>query len=197
MLASLPSKVEDFASPGQRASTAPGPVARRFDRSLFVDFGLESVMQVRDILRVKGRALYAVAPHTLLSECVTTMADLDIGSLVVMDQGRLIGMLSFREVIRVLAKRQRELRSGPTPTMSAIRADEVMEPDPRVATPDMEVNVLRKMMLEHHHRYVPVVDGPLLLGVISFYDVARAVLDAQSFENRMLKAYIRDWPAEG
>jgi CBS domain-containing protein len=53
------------------------------------------------------------------------------------------------------------------------------------------------MMLEHHDRYVPVIDGPLLLGVISFYDVARAVLDSQSFENRMLKAYIRDWPTEG
>jgi CBS domain-containing protein len=61
----------------------------------------------------------------------------------------------------------------------------------------MDVNALRLMMLEHHDRYVPVIDGPLLLGVISFYDVARAVLDSQSFENRMLKAYIRDWPTEG
>jgi len=154
-------------------------------------------MHVRDILRVKGRALYAVAPETLLSECVTTMADLDIGSLVVMEQGRLAGMLSFREVIRVLAKRQREHRVGPTPTMAEIRAREVMEPNPRVATPDMDVNALRLMMLEHHDRYVPVIDGPLLLGVISFYDVARAVLDSQSFENRMLKAYMKDWPTEG
>jgi CBS domain-containing protein len=52
-------------------------------------------------------------------------------------------------------------------------------------------------MLEHHDRYVPVMDAQVLLGVVSFYDVARAVLDAQSFENRMLKAYIKDWPTEG
>jgi len=39
-----------------------------------------------------------------------------------------------------------------------------------------------------------VMDDRLLLGVISFHDLARAVLEAQSFENRMLKAYIRDWP---
>jgi CBS domain-containing protein len=125
------------------------------------------------------------------------MADLDIGSLVVMDQGCLAGMLSCREVIRVLAKRQREHRVGPTPSMSEIRAHDVMEPKPRVATPDMDVNALRLMMLEHHDRYVPVIDGPLMPGMISFYDVARAVLDSQCFENRMLKAYIRDWPTEG
>jgi CBS domain-containing protein len=49
-------------------------------------------------------------------------------------------------------------------------------------------------MLERHARYLPVLDGRTLAGVISFYDVARAVLEEQSFENKMLKAYIRDWP---
>ncbi|NCX62724.1 MAG: CBS domain-containing protein, partial [Betaproteobacteria bacterium] len=48
-----------------------------------------------------------------------------------------------------------------------------------------------------HDRYVPVMEDRTVLGVISFYDVARAVLEAQSFENRMLKAYIKDWPTEG
>jgi hypothetical protein len=43
---------------------------------------------------------------------------------------------------------------------------------------------------------MPVLDGRTLMGVVSFYDVARTVVDAQDFENRMLKAYIRDWPAE-
>jgi CBS domain-containing protein len=51
-------------------------------------------------------------------------------------------------------------------------------------------------MLEHHARYVPVMDGPVLMGVISFYDMARAMLEASKFENKMLKAYIRDWPGE-
>ena len=51
-------------------------------------------------------------------------------------------------------------------------------------------------MLDKHTRYMPVMDGPVLLGVISFYDMAKAIVDAQQFENRMLKAYIRDWPEE-
>ena len=61
----------------------------------------------------------------------------------------------------------------------------------------MDVNELRRVMLETRQRYLPVMDGSTLLGVISFHDVARAVLEEQGFENRMLKAYIRDWPAEG
>ena len=52
------------------------------------------------------------------------------------------------------------------------------------------------MMLERHARYMPVMDQAMLMGVISFYDVAKAVVDSQNFENRMLKAYIRDWPGE-
>jgi CBS domain-containing protein len=52
------------------------------------------------------------------------------------------------------------------------------------------------MMLEHHVRYLPVMESRALMGVISFYDVAKAVVEEQGFENRMLKAYIRDWPEE-
>ncbi|MFA7665439.1 MAG: CBS domain-containing protein [Burkholderiaceae bacterium] len=153
-------------------------------------------MQVSEVLRVKGNTLFTVAPDTILSECVVTMAEHDIGSLVVMAQGRLAGMLTFREVLRVLAKRQIEHRSGPTPTFAGIRAGEVMNASPRVAAPGMEVNELRRLMLEHHQRYMPVMEDDTLLGVISFHDVAKAVLEEQGFENRMLKAYIRDWPAE-
>ena len=54
---------------------------------------------------------------------------------------------------------------------------------------------IRRIMLERHARYMPVMDKRMLMGVISFYDVAKAVVDSQNFENRMLKAYIRDWPA--
>jgi hypothetical protein len=53
---------------------------------------------------------------------------------------------------------------------------------------------VRRMMLDRHARYMPVMDKRMLMGVISFYDVAKAVVDSQNFENKMLKAYIRDWP---
>ena len=71
-----------------------------------------------------------------------------------------------------------------------------MDEAPITVTPDTEVNEVRRIMLEKHARYLPVMNARTLLGVISFYDVAKAVVDGQDFENRMLKAYIRDWPVE-
>lgn len=153
-------------------------------------------MQVSEVLRVKGSTLFTVTPDSKLSDCIVTMAEHDIGSLVVMDQGRLAGMLTFREVLRVLAKRQAEGRSGPTPPVAGIIVSQVMKSDPLVVSPQTEINELRRIMLETRQRYVPVMDGATLLGVISFHDVARAVLEEQGFENRMLKAYIRNSPAE-
>ncbi|WP_370262531.1 CBS domain-containing protein [Limnobacter sp.] len=153
-------------------------------------------MQVKEVLRVKGNTLFTVTPETRLSDCVVTMADHDVGSLVVMDKGNLAGIVTFREVIRILAKRQKEHRTGPTPPVSEIYVSEVMNPSPTVATLDMEVDKLRKLMLENHQRYLPVMDGSTLCGVISFHDVAKAVLEEQGFENKMLKGYIRDWPIE-
>jgi CBS domain-containing protein len=155
------------------------------------------IMQVSEILSLKGSTLFTVTPDKMLSECVVTMAENDIGSLVVMDNGKLAGMLTFREVLKVLAKRQLEQRSGPTRPVAEIVVRDVMVPNPLVVSPDTEVNELRRMMLDSHTRYVPVMDGDTLMGIVSFHDVARAVLEEQGFENRMLKAYIRDWPAEG
>ena len=152
-------------------------------------------MLVKEILRIKGNTLYTVNPGTLLSDAVVTMAEHDIGSVLVMESGGLAGMLTFREVIKVLAKRQQEHRIGPTPTMSEIKVGEVMDPSPARAMPGMEVDELRGLMLERHQRYVPVMEEETVLGVISFHDVAKAVLEEQAFENRMLKGYIKNWPA--
>lgn len=153
-------------------------------------------MKVSKILEVKGKALFTISPQESLATAVMIMAESDIGSIVVMSEGKLVGMLTFREVIRVLAKRQAENRSGPTPPVSAFKISEVMNPNPTIATPDINVDDLRKMMVDSHERYLPVMEGTTLMGVVSFHDVARAVLDMQGFENKMLKAYIRDWPEE-
>jgi len=152
-------------------------------------------MQVKEVLRIKGSTLFTATPETPLSEGVMTMADNDIGSLVVMKNGKLVGMLTFREVIAVLAKRQKERRVGPTPPFAEIKVSEAMHDEPFVTHPEMDLDELRSQMIEQHARYVPVMEGETLLGVISFHDVARAVLEEKNFENRMLKGYIKNWPA--
>lgn len=145
-------------------------------------------MKVNDILRVKGNTLYTATPEEPLARAVETMAGKDIGSLVVMDHGELVGMLTFREVI------QQVVKNGGAVGTTLVRS--AMDDAPLTCTLETELDEVRHMMLERHARYMPVMDKKMLMGVISFYDVAKAVVDAQNFENKMLKAYIRDWPEE-
>jgi CBS domain-containing protein len=145
-------------------------------------------MRVSDILRVKGGTLYTCHPNDALTQAVETMAAYDIGSLAVMEHGDLVGMLTFRELIHTLAS------NGGTVSNRSVRV--VMDDHPISCTPETELEQVRPLMLERHTRYMPVMDNRMLMGVISFYDVARAVVDSQNFENKMLKAYIRDWPEE-
>ena len=145
-------------------------------------------MKVSDILRVKGGTLFTVTPDSPLSEAVVAMSERDIGSLVVMDAGEVTGMLTFREVIQAVVK------GGGSLGKTMVRS--VMDDHPLTCTPDTEIDEVRRMMLGRHARYLPVMTQRTLMGVISFYDVAKAVVDGQDFENRMLKAYIRDWPVE-
>jgi len=143
-------------------------------------------MKVSDILRVKGNTLYTTTPDASLAEAVQVMAEKDIGSLVVMEYGDLAGMLTFREVIQTIVA-----NGGHIGDSSVRRA---MDDAPLICTMETELDEVRRMMLERHARYLPVIEQRMLMGVVSFYDVAKAVVDAQNFENRMLKAYIRDWP---
>lgn len=145
-------------------------------------------MQVREILRVKGGTLFTATPQQSLAFAIDTMADLDVGSLVVMDGGKMVGMLTFREVLKAL--------KGQAASAGGATVGDVMVTNPVTAFPDMEANDLRRLMIEKRSRYLPVVDGETLMGVISFLDVAKAVLEEQSFENKMLKSYIKNWPSE-
>jgi CBS domain-containing protein len=143
-------------------------------------------MLVSEILRIKGNALFTTAPDGSVLDAVKVMAHHDIGSLVVMDHGRMVGMLTFAEVLEALAKRQGQLGD--------LKVSDIQVNEPLTATTGLDVMELRRVMLERHARYVPVIDGPTLLGVVSFHDVAKAVYEEQSFENRMLKSYIKNWP---
>jgi CBS domain-containing protein len=95
----------------------------------------------------------------------------------------------------ILAKRQTERRVGPTPPIAEILVLEAMDRNPPTADPDMDVDELRRMMVDSHTRYVPVMEGETIVGIVSFHDVAKAVLEERNLENKLLKAYIKDWPA--
>jgi len=146
------------------------------------------MLKVSEILRVKGDTLYTATPDMAVTQAIDVMSEQDIGSLVVMESGMLAGMLTFREIIRHLKS------SDGSVGETTVRA--IMDDAPVSVTPNTSADEVQRLMLEKHARYIPVMDGPTLMGVISFYDMAQAIVAAQKFENNMLKAYIRDWPTD-
>ena len=143
-------------------------------------------MQVREIINLKGGGLFTATPQQSLGEAIDAMADFDVGSLVVMESGNMAGMLTFREVLQALKVH------GCDPV--GVTVGDVMVHDPVTVFPDMEVDDLRRLMIAKRSRYLPVMDGNTLIGVISFLDVAKTVLEERNFENKMLKNYIKNWP---
>jgi CBS domain-containing protein len=98
-----------------------------------------------------------------------------------------VGVLSFREVIQTLSRHGGKLEG--------LTVRHAMETNPLTCSTDTSIDEVRRMMLGSHARYIPILDNRVLQGVISFYDVAKSVVDSQNFENQMLKAYIKDWPS--
>jgi CBS domain-containing protein len=97
-------------------------------------------------------------------------------------------MLTFREVLHELNKRGGNLGDA--------QVGAVMVKNPIAGNPTDSVDHLREVMLDNHIRYLPVTESGNLLGVISFHDVAKAVIKQTNFENRLLKRYIKDWPED-
>ncbi len=110
-------------------------------------------MKVSEILQVNGDILYMMSPNTNLADAVATMAELDIGSLVVMEYGDLVGMLTFREVIKAT-----HANGGSLTAAGTVRRH--MDDSPITVTPDTDVNEVRRIMLEKHARYLPVMNRP-------------------------------------
>jgi CBS domain-containing protein len=148
----------------------------------------EGMMRVRDVLKLKGDALYAIEPQSRLADAVKQMVEHDVGSLVVMRDGRMSGLVTFREVLSAL-----DAGGG---QLGEVRVADVMLHDPVCASPEDTVDHMRATMTERHIRYLPIVDGGRLLGILSFHDVARAALKQASFENQLLKQYIKNWPED-
>ncbi len=143
-------------------------------------------MLIKDILKIKGGTIYSVAPQALVPAAVDLMVSHDIGSLVVLEGGEMVGMVTFREILNAFQEHFGKVQE--------IRIGDIMVRDPVLGKPEDTIDEMRGVMTDRHVRYLPIKDNGKLLGVISFHDVAKAALKAASFENRLLKQYIKNWP---
>ena len=109
------------------------------------------------------RDVLAVAPEDTLGEVATKMVDRGVGSVVVSDFGRLIGIMTERDMLRAMADRTH-------PSQARVR--EWMTPDPVTASESTTPDEAARIMLENNFRHLPVVEGTRAVGIVSIRDVA-------------------------
>jgi CBS domain-containing protein len=143
-------------------------------------------MIIRDILASKpSHEIFSISPESTVADAVKQMAERNIGSLVVMRGGKMVGLITERDVVRATLK---------VCDLCDVSVAEVMVAEPVVGGPDDSVDYVRGVMTETRISHLPVVSEGELIGIISFHDVARAALNEAAFENRLLKRYIKHWP---
>ncbi len=138
---------------------------------------------VRDMLKAKGSAVYAVRPDESVYEALKLMADRNIGAvLVTRDDGQLVGILSERDYARKVVLRGQTSRDTP---VSAIMTSSVVS-----VRPDITIEQCMGLMTMRHIRHLPVTDGGLPIGMVSIGDIGKAMIDKQGFVIEQLEKYI-------
>ncbi len=144
-------------------------------------------MLIREVLNIKGDcANYAIEPDASITEAAKRMVESDVGSLLVIRDGDLVGFISERDILRGMHAHGSAL--------ATIKVSALMEKEPVLANLDDSVDYARDAMTKSRISHLIVMDEGKVVGVISFHDVARACLKEANFENTLLKRYIKNWP---
>ena len=137
---------------------------------------------VRSVLKAKGGAVWSVSPETSVFDALLLMAEKDIGALIVVSEGRLVGMFSERDYARKLVLHGKSSRD------TLVR--EVMTSPVVTVAPEQTVQECMRIMTHHRIRHLPVLDGDRLEGVISIGDLVNSIISAQAETIHQLSSYI-------
>ncbi len=118
-----------------------------------------------------SREVLSVAPEDTIGEAAQRMADANVGSSVVLEHGRLIGILTERDLLRAMAQRVHP---------SEARVREWMTAEPMAVSESTTADEAARLMVENGFRHLPVVDGDRTLGVVSLRDVMRHGLETEA-----------------
>jgi CBS domain-containing protein len=139
-------------------------------------------MRVRDMLRAKGAHVETVEPERTVLEAMRRLVEAGIGSLVVLQDGRLAGIITERDVLRLGALDPDHL--------GRLTVAEAMTPNPIHGALDDDLRLVMDTMTRNRFRHLPILDDGQLVGMISIGDVVHAVLESTQTENEQLRAYI-------
>lgn len=141
---------------------------------------------VRDILQEKGSQVWAVTPETTVFDALDLMAEKNIGAVLVLAEGRLVGILSERDYARKVVLKGKASRDLP--------AGEIMSERVVGVEPHQTVEECMALMTDKRIRHLPVVEGGEVVGVVSIGDIVKAIISKQEFLIEQLEHYITGTP---
>jgi CBS domain-containing protein len=146
-------------------------------------------VKISTILDNKGSVVHSISPENTLKQMADKMLAKKIGSLLVTDKdGTLVGIISERDFLTIVGEHTKDWED--------ITVSDVMTKEVITATPEDTLEQVMSLMTEHHIRHIPVMGNDKIVGVLALGDIINALLDKSLFQNKLLKRYIKDWPAD-
>ncbi len=137
---------------------------------------------VKQILDSKGREIWYISPNDSVLDAISTMAEKGVGALLVMENGKLAGIVSERDYARKIILKGRSSKTTPV--------KDIMTADVFTANPEQSVEDCMSLMTEKRIRHLPVLDGEKIDGVLSIGDLVKSIIADQQFHIEQLENYI-------
>jgi CBS domain-containing protein len=137
---------------------------------------------IGSILKSKGPQVWSVAPDATVYDSIALMAEKSVGAVLVISEGRLVGIVSERDYARKVILQGRSSKDT--------RVHEIMTMDLVAVTPDKTVDECMRIMTHHRIRHLPVLDHNDLVGIVSIGDLVNAVIADQAHTIDQLHGYI-------
>ena len=139
-------------------------------------------MTVRHLLEQKGGNVWTTRPDATVFDALAKMAEKDVGSLVVMDGEKLVGIITERHYSRNVILKGKK---SPTTVVS-----DIMERDVIHVRPEQSVELCMALMTEKRVRHLPVLEGQTVVGIVSIGDLLKSIISKQKFVIDELEHYI-------
>ncbi len=143
---------------------------------------METNGTISEILKHKSPSLWAIAPEATVFDAIQLMADKNVGALLVLSSGKLVGVISERDYTRKVALKGRSSRETPV--------REILSTPIISATPHSTIEECMRLMTNHRVRHLPVLEGDTVLGIVSIGDLVNWIISAQSLAIHQLESYI-------
>lgn len=137
---------------------------------------------VKHLLKEKGNAIWSVTPDTMVYDALKLMAEREVGALLVLEGGKLVGIISERDYARKVILKGKSSLDTPV--------KEIMTPRVQFVRPEQTVEECMALMTDKRIRHLPVLVDDQVIGVLSIGDLVKAVISEKDFMLKQLENYI-------